>query len=100
MTQSNQGIDEEAANWVVRQHARALAAEEQAELDCWLQADVRHRGALLRARAAWVDLDRLAALAAHREPPQPPISQARPGEIRTRAGAGVALGNLGFAAGS
>jgi transmembrane sensor len=90
MTQSNQRIDEEAAGWVVRQRARALAAEEQAELDCWLQADVRHRGALLRARAAWVDLDRLAALAAHREPPHVAESQARSGETRARAGAGGA----------
>jgi len=46
----------------VRSHARALSAEEQAELDTWLEADPRHRGAFLRASAAWMDLDRLAAL--------------------------------------
>lgn len=67
MTQNNQGIDTQAAEWAVRLHLRPLTADEQAELHQWLEGDVRHRGALLRARAAWVDLDRLAALAAHRE---------------------------------
>jgi transmembrane sensor len=63
MTLSNQGIDLAAAEWAVRLNERLLTVEEQAGLDRWLQADVRHRGALLRAQAAWVDLDRLAALA-------------------------------------
>jgi transmembrane sensor len=69
MTQSNQKIDFEAAHWAVRLHAGALAVEEQAELDHWLEDDSRHRGALLRARATWLDLDRLGALAARRAQP-------------------------------
>jgi transmembrane sensor len=69
MTQSNQKIDFEAAHWVVRLHADALAVEEQAELDHWLEGDSRRRGALLRAHAAWLNLDRLAALAARRAQP-------------------------------
>jgi transmembrane sensor len=52
-----------AAEWAVRLNERALTATEQAELDQWLDADARHRGALLRARAVWADLDRLSALA-------------------------------------
>lgn len=68
MSQSNQRIDTEAARWAVRLHDRALTADEQAELDTWLARDVRHAGALIRARAAWVDLDRLAALGAARRP--------------------------------
>ena len=56
------GIDEVAARWAVRLTAAPLDAEEQGELDLWLEADARHRGALLRARAAWLDLDRLSAL--------------------------------------
>jgi transmembrane sensor len=52
----------------VRLNGRALTTEEQAELDRWLGADTRHPGALLRARAAWADLDRLAALAGHPAP--------------------------------
>jgi transmembrane sensor len=62
MYRSSRRIDAEATEWAVRSHARALSAEEQAELDSWLDANPRHRGAFLRASAAWMDLDRLAAL--------------------------------------
>jgi transmembrane sensor len=63
MSQSNQRADLTAAEWAVRLNERALTAQEQTELDQWLDADTRHRGALLRARAVWADLDRLSALA-------------------------------------
>lgn len=63
MTQSNPEINITAAEWAVRLQERTLSAEEQAELDQWLEADTRRRGALLRARAMWSDLDRLAVLA-------------------------------------
>jgi transmembrane sensor len=69
MTQSNPGIDLTAAEWAVRLHERALSAQEQIEFDRWLEVDTRHRGALLRARALWSDLDRLAALAGPRNAP-------------------------------
>jgi transmembrane sensor len=62
MYRSSRRIDSEATEWAVRQHAHALSTEEQAELDQWLEANPRHRGAYLRASAAWMDLDRLAAL--------------------------------------
>src|SRR5262249_29425692 len=65
MNQSSQRIDAAASEWAVRLQLRVLSAEERAELDCWLEADSRHRGALLRASAAWLDVDRLAALAGH-----------------------------------
>ena len=55
-------IDEQAARWAVRLARAALLPEEQRQLDAWLSSDVRHHGALVRARAHWVDLDRLAAL--------------------------------------
>ena len=55
--------NEEAARWVVRLDAGALSEEEQREFDAWLEAAPHHRGALIRARAAWVDLDRIGALA-------------------------------------
>jgi transmembrane sensor len=55
-------IDELAARWVVRIDAGNLSAEEQRELDAWLGTDTRHLGAYVRARAQWIDLDRLAAL--------------------------------------
>ena len=67
MNQSNQRSDLTAAEWAVRLNERSLSVDEQAELDRWLGADSRHRGALLRARAAWADLDRLAALSGRSE---------------------------------
>jgi transmembrane sensor len=67
MNQNNQernlnSIDREAAKWAVRLESRALAREEQIALDRWLATDPRHPGALLRTRAAWSRLDRVAAL--------------------------------------
>jgi transmembrane sensor len=63
MKQSADTIDLVAAEWAVRLLSRKLTADEKAELDTWMSADPRHAGALLRAQAAWVDLDRLTALA-------------------------------------
>jgi transmembrane sensor len=62
MTQAMETISELAARWAVRADAGALGPDEQRELETWLAADSRHRGAYVRARAQWVDLDRLAAL--------------------------------------
>jgi transmembrane sensor len=45
-----------------RSDAGPLGPIEQQELDAWLNADPRHRGAYVRARAQWVNLDRLAAI--------------------------------------
>jgi transmembrane sensor len=55
-------IKELAARWAVRADAGPLRPDEQEQLDAWLAADPRHRGAYVRARAQWMDLDRLAAL--------------------------------------
>jgi transmembrane sensor len=79
---SSNRIDQEAAHWAVRLAVRTLTAEERSELDRWFEADPRHRGALLRARAAWTDLDRLAAVGAHptergAEPPTAGIARGR-----------------------
>jgi transmembrane sensor len=57
-----ESISEQAARWAVRVAAGRLSANQQRALDAWLNADQRHRGAYVRARAQWVDLDRLAAL--------------------------------------
>jgi transmembrane sensor len=66
MTQNGRAINEAASLWAVRQKTRALSAQEQADLEEWLASDPRHRGALLRARAQWTDLDRLSVLTGHR----------------------------------
>lgn len=55
-------IDARAAELAVRISQGPLGASEQTELDAWLAVDARHRGALVRAQSAWLDLDRLAAL--------------------------------------
>jgi transmembrane sensor len=60
--QSMEPINVQAARWVVRVQAGQPSLDEQRELDAWLDADSRHRGAYVRARAQWIDLDRLAAL--------------------------------------
>jgi len=78
MYRSKRRIDSEAAEWAIRSQGRELTAAERAELEEWLEASPRHRGAFLRASAAWVDLDRLAAMAGSRtlldaeDEPQPP----------------------------
>ncbi|MGP7796999.1 FecR family protein [Sphingomonas sp. CLY1604] len=56
--------DDHAARWAVRLDGEPLSPREQAELDGWLEADERRRGALLRAEAALAYLDRGRALVA------------------------------------
>ncbi|SFP57283.1 FecR family protein [Sphingomonas rubra] len=49
-------VDASAAEWAVRLDRAPLDDEARAELDAWLADDPRHRGALLRAQAAWATL--------------------------------------------
>ena len=94
-------IDELAARWVVRVDVDNLSTDEQRELDVWLGADTRHRGAYVRARAQWIDLDRLAALygpvhAQRRSPPRESQSVASSFTRRRLLAAAVAgIGALG-----
>jgi transmembrane sensor len=55
-------IDGIAARWVMRMDRGELGEAEQRDLDTWLEADSRHRGAFIRAQAIWSDMDRVAAL--------------------------------------
>lgn len=71
MIQTNK-IDADAAEWATRLDAGTLDPDHQQQLDQWLAADSRRLGALVRARAQWLDLDRLGALAAG----QPKLSDA------------------------
>lgn len=64
-------IDDTAALWVMRMDRGELGPAEQRELDVWLEADSRHRGAFIRAQAIWCDVDRIAALSAGHSPAQP-----------------------------
>jgi transmembrane sensor len=90
-------IDEYAARWAVRLASEALSVEEQQQLERWLHADPRHRGALVRARAHWADLDRLAALHRPAGAPQAPTANwprfSRRQWIGAAAAAATALGS-------
>lgn len=55
-----QALDE-AARWVARMEGDGWSAEQEAELEAWLDADPRRRGALLQAQAAWMTLDPVGA---------------------------------------
>ena len=55
-------IDGIAARWVMRMDRGEIGEAEQRDLDAWLEADTRHRGAFIRAQAVWCDMDRIAAL--------------------------------------
>jgi transmembrane sensor len=52
-------IDADAARYVARMDGDDWSDAQEAELERWLALDARHPGALLRAQAAWMTLDRL-----------------------------------------
>lgn len=90
MTQRRAGdIDAEAARYVARMDGDAWSDADEEELDVWLARDVLHPGALLRAQAAWMTLDRpFAAHAASREAAAPVPRFSRRGLL---AGGGAAI---------
>ena len=55
-------LDDRAADWVAREDRSTLTRAERARRDAWLDADVRHRGAHVRAQAVWLRADRAGAL--------------------------------------
>lgn len=75
MEPARNAADSEACDWLTRQDAGSLTAEEQRAFDVWLAADVRHRGAYVRAKVAWSHTQRLAALAPREQ--QAPTEPAR-----------------------
>src|SRR3546814_7557070 len=56
-------IDEQAAVWAVEAAHGEMTAESRADLDAWLAADTRHRGAYIRA-CAWLRATEVAVIAA------------------------------------
>lgn len=61
-TESNE-IDLEALHWLALMEYGPLRPQEQRRFAEWIAADIRHQGAMVRAQAAALRLDRLAALA-------------------------------------
>lgn len=76
-------IELEACAWAMRSDEGSLDATAQAELAAWLAADVRHRGAFLRAQAGLVLIDEARHAPAADEPakdeqkPEPPVRTGR-----------------------
>jgi transmembrane sensor len=69
-------IDLEALRWLHILERNPLSDDQRRQFNAWVAADIRHRGALIRARAAGLHLNRLAALAGGRsvfESPKPSI---------------------------
>ncbi|OUJ03615.1 FecR family protein [Acetobacter cibinongensis] len=55
-------FDDVAAHWVAHIDRRALTQREQQDLQDWLDADIRHKGAFLRCQAIWHATDRVKVL--------------------------------------
>lgn len=55
--------DRLAAEWLARRVGARWTAQQEAELQAWLQADTAHRVAFLRVQSAWEQAARLKALA-------------------------------------
>jgi len=58
--ESAQVIEADAAHWLARQNGERWHPGLQRQLDAWIEADLRHRLAYLRLRAAWERADGLA----------------------------------------
>lgn len=66
-------INDQAIRWAVEMTYGEMTPESRVELDAWLAADTRHRGALVRARA-WMRATEDAVIEAHSvEVPSPDI---------------------------
>lgn len=95
---SGADVNKLAGDWLAREDARPLTAAERAELDAWLAAEDRHRGAYVRLRAASARLNRLAALRSDQpsappaEPPAPRAAPSRRSLIAAGIGAVAVLG--------
>jgi transmembrane sensor len=66
-TDPTNGINDQAAEWAVEMAHGETTPESRAELEAWLAADRRHRGAYVRARA-WLRATEDAVVEAHSPP--------------------------------
>jgi transmembrane sensor len=96
-------IDLEALRWLALMERGPLRPEEQRRFAAWIAADVRHQGAIVRAQAASLRLERLAALAGGRSvlepfPHEQSLLQKRTTRRRIVAAAASAAGLMGISA--
>ena len=69
-------IDLEALRWLAMMEHGSLSSQEQVRFQAWVAADIRHKGAIIRAQAASLRLERLGALAGGRSVLQLPPPRA------------------------
>jgi len=96
-------IDLEALRWLVLMEGGPLQPEEQRRFAMWVAADVRNQGAIIRAQAASLRLDRLAALAGGHSvlkpfPHEQSLLQKKTTRRRIVAAAASAAGLMGISA--
>jgi transmembrane sensor len=84
-------IEDVATIWATKAE-RGLTADDQAELDRWIEGDSRHLGAFVRAQAAWIHAERAVALGQMPEtepaPEQTPLAAPRPRTLNRRMALG------------
>ena len=61
-------VDRQAAEWAAKVDSGPLRPDEQAELDAWLEADIRHFGAFAKARAVFAFTERAKAFGPEFDP--------------------------------
>jgi transmembrane sensor len=72
----NPGIDQLAAEWVVRLDARSFSAADRQALNAWLDEDERHFGAFMRARAIFLQYGLVVSQRSHeRRLPKPEAAE-------------------------
>jgi transmembrane sensor len=96
-------IDLEALRWLALLERGPLPPEEQRRFAAWIAADIKHQGAIVRAQAASLRLDRLAALAGGRSvveslPQEEPLLKRNTTRRRIIAAAASAAGLMGIGA--
>lgn len=74
-------IDDQAAEWVVLHTGRGLSGAEQRAFDAWYEADIRHKGAYLRAMAIDNALSRMTV----QQNMRPAVAAAEPVQPTRRA---------------
>ncbi len=84
--ESSREIEQAAASWVARMDRSPLSAGDQERLRRWLAGDARRRGALLRAKALWLQAGVLGDTSRLHGPAAGPGNAAPPALTRTRQG--------------
>lgn len=85
-------VEAQALAWVARLDREPTHVALEAELNAWLEGDSRRRGALLRAQAAWMQLDRAGVLGLDDAPKKPAAPSRR--WMLTGGAAAAAVGGL------